>query len=336
MSMNKKKPVVLSGIQSSGSLHIGNYLGAIRNWVAGQDQYENYFMIADYHAITTLPDPNTLRTQKRALIGMLLACGLDPQRSVIFCQSDVMEHMELTWILTCVTPIGWLERMTQYKDKSKKVSDQESIGSGLLMYPVLMAADILIYQANYVPVGDDQRQHVELTRDIAQRFNYLYGEVFTIPEAIIRKSGARIMSLTRPENKMSKSDEDADGCLNLLDSPDDIRRKIKRATTDSQRGIVFDPSPERSGLYNLLTIYKELSGLSEEEIEKHFEGQGYKALKEELAELVVEKLVPIQQRYAEITEDEHTIQRVLAEGAEKARQVASQTVKAARKAIGMD
>lgn len=330
------KPVVLSGIQSSGNLHIGNYLGALQHWAADQDKYVNFFMIADYHAITLLPDAEYLRTQRRMLMGLLLAVGLDPARSVIFAQSDVMEHMELSWILTCVAPVGWLERMTQYKDRIKKLGDQESIGAGLLIYPCLMAADILIYNANYVPVGEDQRQHVELTRDVAIRFNYHYGETFTVPEAIIRQSGARIMSLSKPENKMSKSDEDTDGCIGLLDPPDDIRRKVKRATTDSQRDIVFDPNPERAGLFNLLTIFQHFSGLSQAEIEKHFSGKGYKELKEDLGQLLVEKLTPIQRRYAEVTADPAYIPRIMAEGADKARAVASQTLKRARLAIGMD
>ncbi len=330
------KPVVLSGIQSSGNLHIGNYLGALQHWVADQEKYDNYFMIADYHAITVLPDAENLRAQRRALMGLLLACGLDPARSVIFAQSDVMEHLELSWILTCATPIGWLERMTQYKDKTRKISDKDGIGAGILIYPCLMAADILIYHANYVPVGEDQRQHVELTRDVANRFNFRYGETFTIPEAIIRKSGARIMSLSKPENKMSKSDEDADGCIGLLDAPDDIRRKVKRATTDSQRDIVFDASPERAGLYNLLTIFQHFSGLSPAEIEAHFSGKGYKNLKEDLGELLVEKLAPIQKRYAEVTADPAYIPGVLAQGAQKARSVAAGTLKRARQAIGMD
>ncbi len=330
------KPVVLSGIQSSGNLHIGNYIGAIQHWVAEQDKYTNFYMIADYHAITVLPDAQSLRTQRKALMGLLLACGLDPQKSVIFAQSDVMEPWELSWILTCMTPLGWLERMTQFKEKSKKMGDQDSIGAGLLIYPALQAADILIYQANYVPVGEDQRQHVELTRDVAQRFNFRYGEVFTIPEAIIRKEGARIMSLSKPENKMSKSDEDKEGCISLLDSPEDIRRKFKRATTDSQRDIVFDPSPERAGLYNLLTIYQQFSGMSQSEIEAHFADKGYKHLKEELGDLVADKLEPIRQRYAEITADPAYLPKVMREGAEKARAVASPTLKKARLAVGMD
>jgi len=328
------KPTVLSGIQSSGSLHLGNYLGAIKHWVADQDKFNNFYMIADYHSITVMPDPDTLRERKKELIGMLLACGLDPNKSVLFCQSNVPEHMELSWILTCACPIGWLERMTQFKDKSKKIGDSDSVSAGLLMYPILQAADILIYNANYVPIGEDQRQHVELTRDVAQRFNFRYGETLTIPEALIRKTGARIMSLSNPDRKMSKSDEDTMSCLGLLDKPDELRLKVKRATTDSLREIVFDP--ERAGLYNLLTIYRELSGQTEEEIETHFTGKGYKHLKEELGDLVVNIFTPIQERYAEITADPKTIRDVLVEGAEKARVVASKTVKDCRNAIGID
>lgn len=336
MSLQKRKPRVLSGIQSSGNLHIGNYLGAIKNWVQDQDRYENYFMIADYHAITVLPDSLALRQQKRDFIGLLLACGLDPNKSVIFEQSKVPEHMELAWILTCVTPVGWLERMTQYKDKTQKISDKQSIGAGLLMYPTLMASDILIYQADEVPVGEDQRQHVEITRDIAQRFNHLYGETFTVPAVRIRETGARIMDLTDPQRKMSKSDENAAGQLGLLDTPDELRKKIKTATTDSLRDVVFDPNLERAGLFNLLTIYLELSGLSKAEIEAHFSGKGYKHLKEELGELVVESLTPIRERYAEITADPGYLDRFLKEQAAKAQAVASKTLQEVRQKIGID
>ena len=336
MPSQKRKPRVLSGIQSSGNLHIGNYLGAIKNWVQDQDHYENYFMIADYHAITVLPDSQALRQQKRELIGLLLACGLDPNKSVIFEQSAVAEHMELAWILTCVTPVGWLERMTQYKDKTQKINDKQSIGAGLLIYPTLMASDILIYQADEVPVGEDQRQHVEITRDIAQRFNHLYGETFTIPAVHIRESGARIMDLTDPQKKMSKSGEDSAGRLGLLDHPDELRKKIKTATTDSMRDIVFDPGPERAGLFNLLTIYLELSGQSKAEIEAHFSCKGYKHLKEELGELVVESLAPIQKRYAEMTADPGYLNQFLKEQAAKAKVVASKTLRDVRQKIGID
>ncbi len=330
------KPVVLSGIQSTGNIHIGNYIGAVQHWVADQEKFVNFYMIADYHAITVLPDADYLRTQRRNLFALLLACGLDPQKTTVFFQSDVYEHMELSWVVTCMTPVGWLERMTQFKDKAKKMGDQDSIGAGILVYPALMAADILLYQANYVPVGEDQRQHVELTRDVAQRFNFRYGETFTVPEALIRPVGARIMSLSKPQNKMSKSDDDQDGCVNLLDSPDEIRRKFKRATTDSQRGIVFDNNPERAGLYNLLTIYQQFSGLSVAEIEAHFADKGYKHLKEELGDLVVEKLAPIQAEYRRITTEPGLLEKLQAQGAQSARAVASQTLRKVRSAIGME
>lgn len=328
-------PRVLSGIQSSGNLHIGNYLGAIKNWVGDQSRFSNYFMIADYHAITTLPNPQTLRSNKRELVGMLLACGIDPAKSVLFVQSDVTEHVELAWILTCLTPMGWLERMTQYKDKAQKYTDQQSIGSGLFLYPVLMAADILLYQADLVPVGEDQRQHVEYTRDLAQRFNSMFGEVFTVPAPLIREAGARIMSLSKPEKKMSKSEEDAAGSVELLDPPDVIRQKITRATTDSKREIIFDESPERAGLYNLLTIYQVLSGKPKDVIESHFEGRGYGELKQELASLVIETIMPIQSKYKQIVSDPAYVNQILSDGSSRAKAIASKTLADVRDKIGI-
>ena len=277
------KKRVFSGIQPTGSIHIGNYLGAMQHWVARQEKFDNIFCIVDLHAITIPQEATELRAKTRELAGLLLAVGIDPDKSVIFVQSHIKEHAELTWILNCLTPVGWLFRMTQYKDKSEK---QEIVSAGLLDYPVLMAADILLYDSHYVPVGEDQKQHVELSRDIAQRVNSMYGEVFVLPEPVIAEVGARIMGLDDPTKKMSKSETGQGHAINILDTPDEITRKIKRATTDSLRDIVFDE--KRPGVYNLLTIYEILSGMKRDEIVAHFDGKGYGDLKSELAELVVE------------------------------------------------
>ena len=323
------KSVVFSGIQPSGYLTLGNYLGAIRNWVAEQDKYANIFAIVDMHAISIPRDPVELRESIEALAALYLAAGLDPKKSTIFVQSDVEEHAVLAWILNCVTPVGWLNRMTQYKSKSGK--EREQTTAGLYDYPVLMAADILIYDARYVPVGEDQKQHVELTRDIAERFNNMFGETFVVPAPMISRVGARIMSLTDPQNKMSKSEPE--GAVGLLDDPAVIRRKIMRAQTDSFRDVVFDPS--RAGLSNLLTIYRMLSGMNEDEIVAHFEGKGYGELKRELAEMVVETLVPIQTRYREIRADRHHVREVLQSAAEELRPVARRTVETVKERVGL-
>jgi tryptophanyl-tRNA synthetase len=325
----KTKPVVFSGIQPSGYLTIGNYLGAIRNWVRWQDRFDNIFSIVDLHAITVPQDPQELRRNTRVLAGLLLAAGIDPQRSTIFVQSDVEAHPILAWILNTVTPVGWLNRMTQYKSKSAKQKEQTS--AGLFNYPVLMAADILLYHTCYVPVGEDQKQHVELTRDIAERFNSMFGETFTLPEPLIPEVGARIMSLTDPTRKMSKSEPE--GALGLLDPPDTIRRKIMRATTDSLRDVVFDPT--RPGLYNLLTMYELLSGQSPEEIEQSFADKGYGDLKRALAEIVIEELRPLQERYREIEAAPDYIEEVLRAGAEHVRPVANQTVRLVKERVGL-
>lgn len=325
------KKTVFSGIQPSGNLHLGNYLGAIQRWVADQDKYDSIFCIVDMHAITVPQDPKTLQAQTRELAGLLLACGIDPERSVLFIQSHVTAHAELAWILNCVTPVGWLERMTQYKEKAAK---QESVGTGLLDYPVLQAADILLYQTHVVPVGEDQRQHVELTRDIAGRFNYLYGETFELPEALIAKAGARIMGLDDPTSKMSKSVESQYHAIRLLDDPDEIRTAIKRAVTDSGRDIIFSDDPEKAGVNNLLTIYQVLTGQSEEEIESHFAGKGYGDLKSEVAEAVIEALRPIQRRYTELAEDPAIIDNILEAGAEEARRRSAPTLQAAKECVG--
>lgn len=325
------RKIVFSGIQPTGNLHIGNYLGAIKRWAQEQDQYDSIFCVVDLHAITVPQDPTLLQKQTRELVALLLAAGIDPDRSVLFVQSHVAAHAELAWILNCITPVGWLERMTQYKEKAAR---QESVSTGLLDYPVLQAADILLYQAHYVPVGEDQRQHVELTRDIAGRFNYLYGETFVLPEVLVGTAGARIMGLDDPTSKMSKSIDSQYHALRLLDTPDEIRSAVRRAVTDSGRDIVFSDDPDKAGVNNLLTIYQVFTEDSEEEIEDHFAGQGYGDLKSEVAEVVIEALRPIQRRYNDITADPGTIDRVLEQGAAEARQRSTPTLEEAKERVG--
>lgn len=325
------KPRVFSGIQPSGEPHLGNYIGAIRNWVDDQERYDNFFCVVDQHAITVSYDPDELRRNVRQLAAVLIACGIDPERSALFVQSHVPEHTELAWLLTCSTPLGWLQRMTQFKDKS--VGQGESVGTGLLTYPTLMAADILLYQAAAVPVGDDQKQHVELARDIAGRFNSLYGETFVVPEPVIRGVGARVMGLDDPARKMSKSESGQFHAVGLLDEPKVIQKKFSRAVTDSQREIVFDP--ERPGVTNLLTIYQVFSGESKEAIEARFEGKGYGDLKKGLADLVIESLAPIRQRYEELTADPATLDQLLAAGVERARPVVEATMAKVRQVMGL-
>ncbi|WP_448336833.1 tryptophan--tRNA ligase [Chloroflexus aurantiacus] len=314
-----RKPRVFSGIQPSGNLHIGNYLGAIQQWVAGQGQKTNFICIVDLHAITVPQDPADLRRQTRELAALLLACGIDPQQTTLFVQSHVRAHAECSWVFSCITPLGWLERMTQYKTKAQK---QESVMTGLLTYPVLMAADILLYDADEVPVGEDQKQHIELTRDLAQRFNYLFGETFVIPKPVIRESGARIMGLNDPTVKMSKSETTRGHAIRIVDDPDEIRWAIKRAVTDSYNEIRFSDDPDRAGVNNLLQIYELLTGRSRPEIEAHFAGKGYGVLKRELTEVVIESLRPIRERYYQLMNDPAELDRILAIGAEQARAVA--------------
>jgi tryptophanyl-tRNA synthetase len=327
------KPRVLSGITSTGKLTIGNYVGALSAWVDEQDRYDNFFFIADLHALT-IPEnikADDLRRRIKEIVALYLACGLDPARSVLFLQSRVPEHTSLGWILDCVTPISWLERMTQYKSKSADASPS----GGLLTYPALMAADILLYQARFVPVGDDQRQHIELTKDIAQRFNSMFGDVFAIPDALIRQSGARIMGLDDPTAKMSKSlAETHEGhAIGLLDTPERIRKSIMRAVTDS--GSVVDSSALSPGVNNLLVLHEALSGATRAETLDRFDGNGYGVLKKDLVELVVHRLAPIQARFQEIHADPAYLDRVLDEGADKAKAVASQTLHRVMELVGL-
>lgn len=320
---------IFSGVQPTGNVHLGNYLGALRNWVSLQHEYESFFCIVNLHAITRTQDPKLLAEKSRELARVYLAVGIDPKVSTIFIQSDVAEHTELTWILNCIARMSELERMTQFKEKALK--QRENVGVGVFDYPVLMASDILLYQTDLVPVGEDQKQHLELTRDLAIRFNRDYGETFHIPDPYIPKVGARIMSLSNPTNKMSKSDDDPNGCVRLLDDADSIRRKFKRAVTDSGIDIKFDPA--RPAITNMLTIYQLLTNKTPEEIEGFFAEKGYAQLKQELADATVEFLNPVQERLREIDEDELT--RILDEGAAKARTIARPTLESVKEKMGL-
>jgi len=332
MTAHSKKRV-LSGIQPSGNLTIGNYLGALRQWVVEQEAYECYFCVVDLHAITMPQDPIQLSKKTREVAALYLAAGLDPNKTTIFVQSHVPAHAELAWILTCLTPLGWLSRMTQFKDKAAK-QNQDSIGAGLLNYPTLMAADILLYQAHAVPVGDDQRQHLEFTRDVAQRFNHRYGETFVLPDALIPKEGARIMGLDDPTTKMSKSDGSEYHAIYLLDSPNRVKKVVMRAVTDTNSEIKFGDDPERAGIQNLLTIYQALTNASREEIESQFMGKGYGDLKKAVIEQVNDRLSSLQARYNQIRLEEGYLDEILAKGAEKASEIAEQTLKSVKTKIG--
>jgi tryptophanyl-tRNA synthetase len=320
---------IFSGIQPTGSVHLGNYLGSLRNWVNLQHEYESLFCIVDLHAITLPQDPNRLAEQIRELARIYLAVGIDPEISTIFIQSDVSEHAELTWILNCIARMSELERMTQFKDKARK--QRENVGVGLFDYPILMAADILLYQTDLVPVGQDQKQHLELTRDIALRFNRDYGETFRVPEPYIPKVGARIMSLADPTKKMSKSDDDPNGCVMLLDDADTVRRKFKRAVTDSGSEIRFDEA--RPAITNLLTIYQLMTGESPQQIETHFAGKGYAQLKNDLAEVTVEFLRPLQEGIKQIGDAE--LDAIFARGREKARTISGATFQDVKAKVGL-
>ncbi len=327
--LTKKR--AFSGIQPTGDIHIGNYLAAIKQWVASQAEYDNIFCIVDLHAITVPQDPKTLKAKIREVSGLLFAAGIDPKLSAVFVQSQVGAHAELAWILNCFIPMGWMQRMTQFKEKAQELKEQVSVG--LFDYPALMSADILLYDTEVVPVGEDQKQHVELSRDLAQRFNSIYGPTFRLPKAVIPEVGARIMGLDDPTKKMSKSEDNPGHAINLLDSPDEIRAKIKRATTDSQREIRFDEN--RPGIYNLLVIYEIFSGLSRAEIEARYEGKGYAQLKKDLGEVVVEGLKPLQSRYRELTAEPGHIDSLLAEGASRVRPLAEKTLALVKSRVGL-
>ena len=326
--MSEKKRI-FSGIQPSGDLTLGSYMGAIKNWVSLQDEYDCLFCIVDMHAITVRQVPADLRRRSLEQLAQYIACGLDPKKNIMFIQSHVPQHAELSWVLGCYTQFGELSRMTQFKDKSAKHAD--NITAGLFTYPVLMAADILLYQADAVPVGEDQKQHVELCRDIAGRFNYVYGDTFTLPEPFIPKMGARIMSLGDPTSKMSKSDPD--GCVFLMDRPEDILRKFKRAVTDCETVVRYDPAA-KLGISNLLTVYCTATGKTLEEAEQEFVGQGYGVFKPAVGEAVVELLRPIREETERLLKDKAYLESVYKEGAERAQYLANKTLRKVYKKVG--
>lgn len=326
--------VVFSGIQPSGDLTLGNYLGALKNFISFQEEKECYYCIVNQHAITVPQDPKELHARTRDLAALYIACGLDPTKATIFVQSEVPEHALLGWMMICTASVGEMERMTQYKSKARKEESKEGfIPLGLMTYPPLMVADILLYQANLVPVGDDQRQHIEITRDLAQRFNSRYGEVFTLPEMWAPKGGARVMSLQDPTSKMSKSDDNEMATIHMLDAPDDIVRKIKRAVTDSLGHVHYDKDAQ-PGVSNLMSIHAAVSGKSFEDIEAMYEGQGYGVLKKDVADLVVAEMVPIQERYRELCGTSE-LDAILDAGRERAQAKARKTYEAAIHAMGL-
>ncbi len=325
--MHKKR--VFSGIQPTGQIHLGNYLGAIKHWVEAQDEYENLFCVVNSHAITLPIDPVFLKSQSYELVKLLLACGINPNQSGLFIQSEIDEHPALAWLLNCQVSMGEMQRMTQFKDKSLK--NPKSVNVGLFNYPILMASDILLYQSDLVPVGEDQKQHLELTRNIAEKFNRDFGSCFKVPEPLIAKVGARVMGLDDPKVKMSKSHQGANHAIFLLDEPDIIIRKIKKAATDSTGVIAFDE--KREGVFNLLNIYMLLSNESPENIEERFKNKGYGDFKKELAEVVIQALKPIQERYKEISDDE--VKAVLNGGAKKAKPLAQATYQKAKELMGL-
>ena len=330
--MDEKK-VMLSGIQPSGDLTLGSYLGAIKNWVERTDEFDNYYFMADMHSITVRQDPVKLRRRTLEQLAQYIACGLDSEKNTLFIQSHVPAHAELGWVLNCYTMFGELSRMTQFKDKSAKNAD--NINGGLFTYPALMAADILLYQPDFIPVGSDQKQHVELTRDIAERFNHIYGDVFKVPEPYIPKVGARVMSLSDPTSKMSKSDKDPNGSIYLMEKPEDIMRKFKRAITDSdtEHCVRYDPE-HKPGVSNLMSIYSAVTGKSYDEIEQEFDGQGYGAFKPAVGEAVAETLRPIREEATRILGDKAYLEGVYKAGAEKASYVANKTLRKVYKKVG--
>ena len=324
------KKVLFSGMQATGNLTLGNYLGALKNWVTLSDEYECFYSVVDMHSITVRQDPAVLRKRARALLTLYIAAGLDPEKNCIYYQSHVSGHAELAWILNCFTYMGELNRMTQFKDKSAKHAD--NINAGLFTYPVLMAADILLYQADVVPVGIDQMQHLEITRDIAERFNHIYGDVFTIPEAYIGKVGAKIMSLQDPSKKMSKSDENPNASIYLLDDPDTIMRKCRRAVTDSEAQILY--REEQPGVKNLIDIYSACTVMKPDEVVKEFDGKGYGDFKTAVGEAVVSVLKPLQDEVARLEKDKAYINGIIKDNAEKAGYFANKTLRKVQKKIG--
>lgn len=327
-----EKKIILSGIQATGVLTLGNYLGSLNNWVEMQDKYDCYYMIADLHTLTIRKDPEELRRNTLALLALYVAAGLDPEKNTIFIQSHIPAHPALSWVLNCYTYMGELNRMTQFKDKAAKHAD--NINSGLFTYPVLMAADILAYNADLVPVGDDQKQHLEITRDIAERFNSIYGETFKLPEAYIGKVGARIMGLQDPTSKMSKSAVNELDKILLTDTPDDIRKKFKKAVTDSENKVRYDKEA-KPGVSNLMSIYGIIKHKSMEEIEKEFDGKGYGDFKTAVAEAVVERLEPLQKRYNELLENPEKLKAIYEKGDKKAREITDKLLKEVYKKVGL-
>ena len=328
--MINDKKVLFSGMQATGNLTLGNYLGALKNWITLSDEYESFYSVVDLHSITVRQDPADLRKRARALLTLYIGAGLDPEKNCIYYQSHVSAHSELSWILNCYTYMGELGRMTQFKDKSTKNAD--NINAGLFTYPVLMASDILLYQADVVPVGSDQMQHLEMTRDLAQRFNSIYGEVFTVPEAYIGKVGARVMSLQDPAKKMSKSDENPNGSIYLMDDTDTIIRKCKRAVTDSVGEVRY--TQEQPGIKNLIDIYGVCAGMTSAEVEKEFQGKGYGDFKMAVGEAVVSVLKPIQENVARLEKDKQYIDTIIKNNGERASYVATKTLRKVQKKIG--
>jgi tryptophanyl-tRNA synthetase len=331
--MENKKPIIFSGIQPSGNLNIGGYIGAIKNWVKLQDEHNCLFSLVDLHTITVRQDPKLLRQRMYDFLALYIACGLDPKKSIIFCQSHVVAHVQLAWILNCYTYMGELGRMIQFKEKSKKYTDNVNVG--LFAYPVLQAADILLYQTNLVPVGIDQKQHIELARDVAMRFNNIYGEIFAIPEPYIAPTnrGGKIMSLLEPTKKMSKSDANDFNVINLLDSTDIIVKKMQRAVTDSGKDVHFHDS--KPGVSNLLCIYSNVADKTIEQLEKEYSDKGYGVFKNDLAQALVEFLSPIQKRYFELRHDQTAMDSILKTGAERAQKLAQMTLKTVHEVIGL-
>lgn len=331
--MEEKKKIVFSAIKPSGEITLGNYLGAIKNWIGFQDDYECYYCIADLHAITVKQEPKLLRKRVLEILAIYIASGLDYEKSTLFVQSHVPAHSEASWLLTCTANMGELSRMTQYKDKTAKMKENTSISAGLFNYPVLMAADILIYNTDFVPVGIDQKQHVELARDIAQRFNSNYSDTFVLPEAKISESAAKIMDLQDPEKKMSKSDDNENSYILVLDKPDVIRRKIARAVTDSV-GVV-NYTDDQPGVKNLINIVSAIKGIKPDEVVKLFEGKGYKEFKEYVADTIIEELKPVQEKANELLSEKEKLEKIYGEGAMKANYHAIKTLRKMQKKVGL-